>query len=153
MKLDKKKTYQPRKVRKRMLYDAPLHKKQKMMVAPLAPEAREKYGIRKFGIRTGDKVIVRKGKYRETVGKVIEVDLRRLVVYVDSVTRKRSDGRTVNVPIKPWNLAILELDLSDEKRKAVLERKKGVILPVEIEEKTETESVTEPISEEIGDLA
>jgi len=145
MKLNPKISSQPRKVRKRMIYAAPLHVKAKMMVAPLAPEAREKYGIRRFRIRVGDKVIVRKGTFKETIGKVTEVDIKRMRIYVENVTRKRVDGSTVHVPLRPWNVAIMELDLSDPRRKKALERKAKI---EEIVEEVEEEEMEEEIEEE-----
>jgi len=149
MKIKSKLSKQPRKIRKRMLYDAPLHVRQKMMVAPLAPEARDKYGIRRFRIRTGDKVIVRKGTFKGTIGKVTKVDLKKLRIYVENVTRKRSDGSTVYIPLRPWNVAILELDLSDSERKKAFERKSKIeeIEEVEEFEEEEEEAVFEETEE------
>lgn len=146
MKIKSKLSKQPRKMRKRFLYDAPLHVKQRMMVAPLAPEAREKYGIRRFRVRVGDKVKVRKPiTFKDTIGKITKVDIKRLRIYVENVTRKRGDGSTVQVPLRPWNVEILELDLSDPKRKKALERKAKII---EVEEKIEEEEIEEEAVEE-----
>lgn len=126
MKLDPKISSQPRKIRKRFIYAAPLHVKRKMMVAPLSKEARAKYGIKRIQVRVGDKVLIKKGRFKGHIGKIIKVDIKRMRIYVEGVTRKRVDKSTVNVPIRPWNVEILELDLSDEKRKKALERKKKV---------------------------
>ena len=156
MKIKSRLSKQPRKMRKRFIYDAPLHLRQKMMVAPLAPEAREKYGIRRFPVRVGDKVIVRKGSFKGTIGKIVEVDLKRLRIYVENVTRKRSDGSTVYIPLRPWNVAILELDLSDPKRKKAYERKSKIkevaieeIIGEEEEEEFEEISEEEEVEEEL----
>jgi len=157
MKISSKWASQPRKMRKYMIYEAPLHKKRKLMVAPLAPEAREKYGIRRFVVRVGDKVIIRKGKYKNQVGKIIRVNVKRLFIYLDSLTRKRSDGTVVHIPIRPWNVAILELDLSDPKRRKAFERKaklkevslEEILPPEEEEEVAEAEETEEEIIEEI----
>ncbi len=127
MKLNKKISSQPRKVRKRLIYNAPLHVKRKQMVAPLTKEAREKYGIKRAQVKVGDKVVVIKGKYRGHIGKIEKVDIKKMRVYIEGVTRKKTDKSTVHVPIKPWNLRILELDLSDEKRKKAIERKTSAI--------------------------
>ncbi len=153
MKLNPKISSQPRKVRKRMIYAAPLHVKAKMMVAPLAPEAREKYGVRRFRIRVGDKVLVRKGIFKETIGKVTEVDIKRMRIYVENVTRKRVDGSTVHVPLRPWNVAIMELDLSDPKRKKALERKAKIEEFIEEEEEEIEEEGVEEAEEEIEEEA
>ncbi|MGQ4892566.1 MAG: 50S ribosomal protein L24 [Candidatus Njordarchaeia archaeon] len=125
MKLNNKISSQPRKVRKRLIYQAPLHLKRKMLTAPLSKEAIMKYGVKRFQIRVGDKVLVKKGKFKGHIGKVDGVDIKRMRIFIDGVTRKKVDKSTVHVPIRPWNVEILELDLSDEKRKKALERKKA----------------------------
>lgn len=123
MKFNRKISSQPRKIRKRLIHKAPLHVKRKQMIAPLSKEARVKYGIKRIQIRRGDKVMVIKGKYKGHIGKVEEVDLKKMRLYIEGVTRKKADKSTVHVPIRPWNVQILDLDLSDEKRKQAIERK------------------------------
>ena len=150
MKMNAKVSSQPRKIRKRTIYNAPLHAKAKMMVAPLAPEARDKYGIRRFRVRVGDKVIIRKGVFKGTIGKITRVDIKHLRIYVENVTRKRVDGSTVHVPLRPWNVAILDLDLSDPKRKKAYERKSKIkeMEEEEFEEEEEEEEIEEELPEE-----
>jgi len=113
---------QPRKQR-RALYNAPLHARQKLMSAPLSPELREKYGVRSLPVRKGDKVKIMRGDFKGHVGSVVKVDLSRLRIYVEGVTIKRSDGTPVFRPIHPSNVMIVELDLSDERRKRIIERR------------------------------
>ncbi len=113
---------QPRKQRK-ALYNAPLHVRQKLMGAPLSPELREKYGVRTLPVRKGDKVKIMRGDFKGHVGKVVKVDLTRLRIYIEGVTIKRSDGTPVFRPIHPSNVMIVELDLSDERRRKIIERK------------------------------
>ncbi|MCE4610652.1 MAG: 50S ribosomal protein L24 [Desulfurococcales archaeon] len=117
------KSRQPRKQRK-AFFNAPLHARQKMMSAPLSPELREKYGIRNLPVRKGDKVRIMRGDFKGHEGKVVKVDLRRMKIYVEGVTIKRSDGTPVFRPIHPSNVMIIELDLSDEYRKSIIERRK-----------------------------
>ena len=117
------KSRQPRKQRK-AFFNAPLHVRQKMMSAPLSPELREKYGIRNLPVRKGDKVRIMRGDFKGHEGKVVKVDLRRMKIYVEGVTIKRSDGTPVFRPIHPSNVMIIELDLSDEYRKSIIERRK-----------------------------
>ena len=124
MKLNNKISSQPRKVRKRLIYQAPLHVKRKMLTAPLSKEAIMKYGVKRFQLRVGDKVLVKKGKFKGHIGKIDGIDIRKMRIFIEGVTRKKVDKSTVHVPIRPWNVEILELDLSDEKRKKALERKK-----------------------------
>ncbi len=112
---------QPRKKRKE-LANKPLHKRRKEMSVHLSKELREKYGKRNIPVRTGDKVKVMRGTFKGKEGKVVEVDLKRYRVKVEGIVRKKADGTEVLVPIHPSNLMITELNLEDERRKAVLER-------------------------------
>lgn len=113
---------QPRKQR-RALFNAPLHARQKLVGAPLSPELREKYGIRTLPVRKGDKVKIMRGDFKGHIGKVVKVDLKRVRIFIEGVTIKRSDGTPVFRPIHPSNVMIVELDLSDEWRKKIIERK------------------------------
>jgi len=126
MKLNQKISSQPRKVRKR-LYNLPHHRRLKMMVAPLTKEARERYGVKRMPIRRGDTVIIRKGRFKGVVGKVIELIPEKFRIYVEGATLRRAGGSIAYYPIYAWNVAIVELDLSDPKRREILERKKGSI--------------------------
>ena len=131
MKFDKKVTSQPRKIRKRMIYQAPLHVKRKMIVAPLSKEAREQYGIKRVQLRTGDKVLIKKGRFKGHIGKIERIDIKRMRIYIEGVTRKKVDKSVVKVPIKPWNVEVLELDLSDKVRKESIEKRKAMAMKSE----------------------
>lgn len=126
MKIKSKMSKQPRKQRKYWIYDAPWHRRRKLMVTALTKEAQMRYGVKRMPVRVGDRVIVVKGKYKGIIGKVIDVDTERFFVYIDTVTRRRNDGRIVHVPIRVWNVRIVELDLSDETRREILERKRKI---------------------------
>ncbi|MFX1518413.1 MAG: 50S ribosomal protein L24 [Promethearchaeota archaeon] len=112
----------PRKQRK-ALFKAPLHHRQKLISSHLSIELREELGIRSLPVRKGDTVIIMRGALRDVEGKVTEVNLKKLQVFVDGATRDKADGTTVNIPIHPSNLMIIKLDLKDKQRKAILERK------------------------------
>ncbi len=112
---------QPRKQRK-ALYEAPLHKRQKLVSAHLSKELREKFKKRSLLVRKGDEVKVLRGEFKGRTGKVVEVDLKKLKVYVDGITRKKSTGEEVKVPLHPSNLMIINADMSDKKRVKIVER-------------------------------
>jgi len=121
MRMDSKK---PKKQRK-FLYNAPLHLRHKMMSAHLSKELREKYGFRSIPVRKGDKVRIVRGS-KDIVGKegkIAEVDLKHYRVHVEGVTRKKIDGTEVYRPIHPSNLVVIDLDLSDDIRKKIIERR------------------------------
>ena len=117
------KSRQPRKQRKAR-YSAPLHERQKLAHAHIAKEARKKLGTKKrsAAVRTGDKVRITRGKFRGHSGKVSSVDLKDLKVYVEGAVARKAKGAEVLVPIEPSNVVILEMNMSDKKRKELLER-------------------------------
>lgn len=112
----------PSKQRK-WLFQAPLHKRGKIMSVHLSSELREKYGLRSVPIKVGDKVRILRGDNKGIEGKVTRVDRKNYRVYVENVVRESARGEKVPIPIHYSNLMIIELDLSDEWRKRKLERK------------------------------
>ena len=114
---------QPRKQRK-ALFNAPLHKRQKMMAAPLSPELRKQYGIRNLPVRVGDEVVVMRGRWKGHRGKVVEVDLKRMRIYVEGVTVTNARGEPRYYPLHPSKVMIVKLNLEDKRRLEIIERKK-----------------------------
>jgi len=112
----------PRKVRKRQLY-APLHRRLKLLGAHLAPDLRQQYGTRSMPVRKGDRVRVMRGDFAGHEDEVTEVDLDRGVVYVKDVTTDKVDGTKAFIPIKASNLEITRLNLEDERRQKILQRR------------------------------
>ncbi len=94
----------------------------RLMSAHLSSELRRKYGRRSVPVRAGDTVKVLRGEYRGVTAKVLEVDRERQFVYLENVTRKKADGTQVRVPVRVSNVMIVQLDLSDEYRKTLLEK-------------------------------
>jgi large subunit ribosomal protein L24 len=115
---------QPRKQRKYSA-NAPLHIKRKMLSVNLAKPLREKFKARNVEVRKGDKVKIMKGKFKKKTGKIIEVKIKQGKVYVEGIQVKKQDGSRANVPLKPSNLQITELNLEDKRRfKRMKESKK-----------------------------
>jgi len=133
-----KKTIQPRKQRKRR-YEAPLHRRQKMVAAPLSKELRKKFNRRSLPLRKGDKVEVMRGEFKGIKSTVREVDLKKLKVILEDVKRKKTDGTEVRVPLDPSNLMIIEPDMSDKKRQKLVKRVEGKVevKPKKLEKKEE----------------
>ncbi len=118
-----KRSAQTRKQRK-FLHRAPLHVKQKLMHAHLSPQLREKYsGTRSIQLRKGDKVKVLRGEFRKKEGKIERVQLKLSRVYVSGLDRIKADGSKIAVAFHPSNLLLIDLDLSDKKRKNKLAKK------------------------------
>lgn len=114
---------QPRKQRK-ALYNAPLHKRQKLIAAPLSPELREQYQVRTLPVRVGDEVVIMRGMFKGHRGKVVKVDLKRLRIHVEGATINNARGEPRYYPIHPSNVMIVSLKLDDEHRKKIIERKR-----------------------------
>ncbi len=117
------KSSQPKKQR-RAFFNAPLHKRQKMMAAPLSRELREKFGIRSLPVRVGDEVVIMRGDWKGHRGKVVEVDLKRMRIYVEGVTVTNARGEPRYYPIHPSNVMIVKLNLDDKRRLEIIERKR-----------------------------
>ena len=103
------------------MFQAPYHARRKMLSANLSSELRVRYGIRSIPIRKGDTVRIMRGAYAGMEGKIRSVDLKKLRVTIDGVTREKADGSTVYVPIHPSNLMVVKLDLGDKWRASRLE--------------------------------
>jgi len=113
------------KVQRKAFYNAPLHLRHKLVSAHLSRELRDKLGIRSLPVVVGDRVMIMKGDHKGKTGKVAEVDLKGLWVKVEGITRKKADGTEVLVKFRPWNLLILDLNLKDERRRRIIERRGG----------------------------
>jgi len=142
-------SHKPGKQRK-YLYNAPLHHRGKMISAHLSQELREKYGVRSMPVRKGDRVKIVRGDYKGTEGEVISVDREGYRIAIKGLIRKKTDGTEIPIPIHPSKVIITKLDLKDDARKKILERK-GVT-EEEIEEIIEEEEEAEE-KEELGEEA
>ncbi len=115
------KSSHPRKQRK-AYFNAPLHKRHKFMTAPLSKELQKQLGIKRLPVRKGDTVLIVRGDFKGVKGKVVKVDLRRVRIYVEGATIRKASGEPVYYPIHPSKVVIVELDLSDPKRREMIER-------------------------------
>lgn len=113
---------QPRKQRK-FIYTAPLHIRHKLMSVTLSQDLREEYDRRSLPVRKGDTVQVMRGDFKDHEGKVEKVDLRNYRLLVEGATVEKVDGTNIYFPIHPSNLKIVEMDLTDDKRNEIIERK------------------------------
>ena len=113
---------QPRKQRK-YLAKAPLNIRKKLVSSNFSKELRTKYGKRNFPLRKGDTVKIMMGKLKGRTGKITEINLKKLKVFIEGIQVKKQDGSKANIKMQPSNLQIIELNLEDQKRKKALERK------------------------------
>lgn len=115
---------QPRKQRKR-LYEAPLHKRQKMMTVNLSKTLRKKFKKRNIPLRKGDKVEILRGEFKGMKSLINKVNLKKLMVTLEDVKRSKTDGTEIRVSIHPTNLRLIEPDMTDRKRQKIVKRVEG----------------------------
>ena len=120
--MKKKGTRKPGKARKKH-FNAPNHTKRKHMSAPLSPSLKTEYGTRSMPIRRDDTVMITKGDRKLSEGKVLRVDTKIGKIYIEGVTRTRMDGSTVQIPVRTENVIITRLNLDDNRRRDILERR------------------------------
>lgn len=113
---------QPRKQRK-LLYTASTQRRRKILSSNLSPELRERHKVRSLTIRTGDEVTITRGEHEGRDGKVASVNYKKLKISVEGVTREKSDGTNIPILIHPSKIMITKLNLDDNWRKEILERK------------------------------
>ncbi len=123
------------------MHTAPLHSRRKLLSAHLSKELRQQFKRRALPLRKGDEVEIMKGSFAGKSGKVAKVDLENYRIYVEGITRKRTVGTDVQVPISPSNLKITNLSLDDEFRRKILQRKGGI----KLEKPTKKEEVKEDV--------
>ncbi len=113
---------QPRKQRK-YRYNAPLHRRQKMIAAHLDKALRKEYKKRSMTVRTGDEVMIMRGEYAKKTGKVARTDLKKLKLEIKGIKRKKVSGQEVPVLIDPSNVKIIRL-ADEARRKKFMKLKK-----------------------------
>lgn len=119
------KSSKPSKQRK-FRANAPLHIRHKFVSAHLSKELRKQLGRRSLPLRKGDEVKIMRGKFAGTAGKISEVDLKRLKIFLENIKRKQVSGKEVPIPLEPSNIMITSPNLDDKMRKKVIDRKKKV---------------------------
>jgi large subunit ribosomal protein L24 len=113
----------PSKQRKAM-YESPHHSRKTLISAHLSEDLRAKH-TRSFPIRVGDTVKIMRGDFAGIEGKVSGVDRGKVKLYIDGVTREKTSGETVKIPVHPSNVMITGLNLDDKWRRQSLERRKA----------------------------
>ena len=108
---------------RRRRYEASNHIRRKFISAPLSPSLRAEHGTRSMPVVVDDTVSITKGDRRLSEGRVLRVDTKKSKIYIEGVTRTRMDGSTVQIPIRSENVMITRLNLNDQWRRSILERK------------------------------
>lgn len=112
-----------KKARKQRKYrdNLPLHVRIKLMNAHLSKELRGKYKRRHFPVKKGDKVKILRGQFKKKEGKIERVDRKKERLYIEGIEIVKKEGTKVLMPVHPSNVVVLDLNMSDKKRKERLE--------------------------------
>ena len=108
-------SHKPSKQRK-LLFNMPHHRRGSILTAPLIGSLSERLKIKRIPIRRSDEVTIIKGDYKGVKGTVTRVNRRAGKIFVEGVTREKSDGTLVPIPISPYNVIISKVDTSDKRR-------------------------------------
>ena len=93
------------------------------MSAHCSKDILEKHGVRSMPIRKGDEVKIMRGTYKNKTGKVTQVYRKKWIIFIEKITKEKQNGKTVGVPIKPSNCVITSLNLANQSRKNIVDRK------------------------------
>ena len=108
-------TKNPKKQRKRF-FEGALHESKRLIGTHLSKELRKELKKRSITARVGDSVKIMRGDNRGKSGKITGVEKKRSFVFIDSIKRKKTNGKEVFVPVRASNIVVTELNRDDEKR-------------------------------------
>lgn len=117
--------------------NAPLHRKRKLLSVNLSKDLRKKHDVRNLVIKKGDKVKILRGKFKGKEAKVTKVLIKLTKVYLEGIQTKKQDGSMVDVPLRPSNLQIIEINTEGKKRIKKTETPKKEVKSVNKENKNE----------------
>ena len=103
-------------------FGAPSNLRYKLLSANLSKDLRAKYNVKSLPVRRDDEVLVVRGDYKDSKGRVNTVYRKRWCIYVDKVSETKQNGATVRIPLDPSNVVLTKLKLTPD-RQALLERK------------------------------
>jgi large subunit ribosomal protein L24 len=130
------KSIKPEKQRK-MLYNAPLHKKRKWIASHLAENLLLKYDRRSIPLVKGDTVKVMRGSFKGHEDKVAQIHVKKQVVEVEGITIVKADGTKIAKAIHASDLLVTKMNLTDKWRRKKLERGLSEDAQKEIEKEAE----------------
>lgn len=103
-------------------FGAPSNLRYKLLSANLSKDLRGKYNVKSLPVRRDDEVLVVRGDYKDSKGRVNTVYRKRWCIYVDKVSETKQNGATIKIPLDPSNVVLTKLKLTPD-RQALLERK------------------------------
>lgn len=106
-------------------FSAPSHLRYKIMSASLSKELRSKYNIRSMPVRRDDEVTIVRGNSKDSKGKVTQVYRKRWCIYIEKLTKNRTNGATIRVPIHPSNVVITKMKLTPDRENLMKRKAEG----------------------------
>ena len=103
-------------------FTAPSHIRRHLMSSRLSKELREKHSVKSIPIRKGDEVLVTRGLNKGQSGKVLTVYRKKFCIHVERLTKDKTNGQSVPLPIHPSNVFVTKLKI-DKDRKNLLDKK------------------------------
>lgn len=94
-----------------------------VFVSKLSADLIKEYNVHSMPLRKGDTVMVMRGAFRDVEGKVTRTSRKKVSVYIEGVTKEKSDGSTIFLPVNPSKVMLTKLNLDDKWRKKILARK------------------------------
>jgi large subunit ribosomal protein L24 len=108
MKYSKTVSKKPAKKRK-ALYTASLHEARRALRCTLSDELRKKLKARSALVGKGDRVRIMRGSNKKAAGKVVKVDYKKRVVFVEGISAEhRKSKKQSLLPFDSSNLEIVE---------------------------------------------
>jgi len=117
------KSSKQRRKQRKYRHNAPLHIKHKFMSAHLSKELMKKYNTRSIPLRKGDTVKIVRGNFKNHVGKIEKIFLKKTRVYIEGAQIVKKGGAKIFYPIVPSNAIITNLNLEDKRRQKIIQRK------------------------------
>ncbi|KAK5789204.1 hypothetical protein VI817_008328 [Penicillium citrinum] len=102
-------------------FSAPSSQRRVLMSAPLSTELRQEKNVRSIPIRVGDYVTITRGSQKGREGKVTASYRLKFVIHVEKVSRDKTNGQSVPIPIAPSKVVITKLHM-DKDREDILAR-------------------------------
>ena len=98
------------------LYNAPAHRRRRMLSASLSTELKTSQGRNSYPIRKGDTVKILRGDFAGIEGKITNIDTKRHRIFVEGVSREKVAGTSTTVSVHSSKVMITKLNLDDKWR-------------------------------------
>lgn len=111
-----------RRKQRKAHFAAPSSERRIRMSAPLSKEMRSKYSVKSLPIKINDEVKITRGTNKGKEGKVISVYRKKYVIHIERVTRERTNGATVPVPIDASKVEITAVSINKDRSDLIVRR-------------------------------